>query len=103
MKGVAKNMGSVVKSLEKAVNSMELQKISAVMDKFEQQFENLDVHSAVMEQSMGAATTTATPTDQVKCRYILLFQSWWRSVRRNGAFVFARLLNSFRLQKISCL
>ena len=30
MKGVAKNMGSVVKSLEKAINSMELQKISEV-------------------------------------------------------------------------
>merc|ERR1712212_795130 len=27
MKGVAKNMGSVVKSLDKAINSMELQKI----------------------------------------------------------------------------
>ena len=40
-------MGSVVKSLDKAINSMELQKISAVMDKFEQQFEDLDVHTSV--------------------------------------------------------
>ena len=40
-------MGSVVKSLEKAVNSMELQKISEVMDMFESQFEDLDVHTAV--------------------------------------------------------
>merc|ERR1712062_862716 len=53
MKGVAKNMGSVVKSLDKAINSMELQKISAVMDKFEQQFEDLDVHTSVMEDAMG--------------------------------------------------
>ena len=44
---VAKNMGSVVKSLEKAVNSMELQKITEVMDKFESQFEDLDVHTSV--------------------------------------------------------
>merc|ERR1711902_196111 len=65
MKGVAKNMGSVVKSLDKAINSMELQKISEVMDKFEQQFENLDVHTSVMEQAMGSATTTTTPADQV--------------------------------------
>merc|ERR1712062_895483 len=65
MKGVAKNMGSVVKSLDKAINSMELQKISAVMDKFEQQFEDLDVHTSVMEQSMGSATTTNTPASQV--------------------------------------
>ena len=40
-------MGSVVKSLEKAVNSMELQKITEVMDKFESQFEDLDVHTSV--------------------------------------------------------
>merc|ERR1712018_154667 len=61
-----KNMGSVVKSLEKAVNSMELQKISEVMDKFESQFEDLDVHTAVMEDAMGSATTTTTPVDQVE-------------------------------------
>merc|ERR1712062_361935 len=66
MKGVAKNMGSVVKSLEKAVNSMELQKISEVMDKFESQFEDLDVHTAVLEDAMGSATTTTTPVDQVE-------------------------------------
>merc|ERR1712212_294363 len=65
MKGVAKNMGSVVKSLDKAINSMELQKISEVMDKFEHQFEDLDVHTSVMEQAMGSATTTTTPADQV--------------------------------------
>ena len=40
-------MGSVVKSLDKAINSMELQKISAVMDKFESQFEDLDVRTSV--------------------------------------------------------
>merc|ERR1711997_1446566 len=53
MKGVAKNMGSVVKSLEKAINASELEKVTQIMDKFEQQFENLDVHTSVMEQSMG--------------------------------------------------
>merc|ERR1712002_199251 len=66
MKGVAKNMGSVVKSLDKAINSMELQKISEVMDKFESQFEDLDVRAAVMEDAMGSATTTTTPESQVE-------------------------------------
>jgi len=65
MKGVAKNMGSVVKSLDKAINSMELEKISEVMDKFESQFEDLDVHTSVMENAMGGATTTSTPANQV--------------------------------------
>merc|ERR1712203_11301 len=66
MKGVAKNMGSVVKSLDKAVNSMELQKITEVMDKFESQFEDLDVHTSVMENAMGTATTTTTPESAVE-------------------------------------
>ena len=44
---VSKNMGSVVKALDKAINSMELQKITAVMDKFESQFEGLDVRTSV--------------------------------------------------------
>ncbi len=58
-------MGSVVKSLDKAINSMELQKISEVMDKFESQFEDLDVRTSVMNDAMGSATTTTTPVDQV--------------------------------------
>ena len=65
MKGVAKNMEGVVKALDKAINSMELQKISEVMDKFESQFEDLDVHTSVMENAMGTATTTTTPASQV--------------------------------------
>ena len=66
MKGVAKNMQGVVKALDKAINSMELTKISEVMDKFESQFEDLDVHTSVMENAMGQATTTNTPASQVR-------------------------------------
>merc|ERR1712106_1136438 len=65
MKGVAKNMESVTKALDKAINSMELQKISEVMDKFESQFEDLDVHTSVMEGAMGSAPTSMTPAPQV--------------------------------------
>ncbi|KAB7508198.1 Charged multivesicular body protein 1a [Armadillidium nasatum] len=64
MKGLTRNMGQVVKSLESALNSMDLQKISAVMDKFETQFEDLDVRTS-MEDSMGQATTLSTPKDAV--------------------------------------
>uniref|UniRef100_A0A8C0TZC2 Charged multivesicular body protein 1A n=1 Tax=Cyanistes caeruleus TaxID=156563 RepID=A0A8C0TZC2_CYACU len=45
MKGVTKNMAQVTKALDKALSSMDLQKVSAVMDKFEQQVQNLDVHT----------------------------------------------------------
>ena len=65
MKGVAKNGEGVVRALDKAINSMELTKISEVMDKFESQFEDLDVHTSVMENAMGTATTTSTPASQV--------------------------------------
>lgn len=58
-------MGSVVKSLESAINSMELEKVSRIMDKFEQEFEDLDVHTSVMEGAMGSATTISAPGQQV--------------------------------------
>ena len=35
------------------------------MDKFEHQFENLDVQSKYMEASMGATTTMSTPMNEV--------------------------------------
>eukprot|EP00112_Aurelia_sp_Birch-Aquarium-sp1_P015444 Seg342.3 transcript_id=Seg342.3/GoldUCD/mRNA.D3Y31 product="Charged multivesicular body protein 1a" protein_id=Seg342.3/GoldUCD/D3Y31 len=65
MKQVTKQLGGVVKGLDKALQSMDLQKISAVMEKFEKQFEDLDVHTQVMESSMGDAVTLTTPQDQV--------------------------------------
>uniref|UniRef100_A0A087Y092 Charged multivesicular body protein 1A n=1 Tax=Poecilia formosa TaxID=48698 RepID=A0A087Y092_POEFO len=65
MKGVTKNMGQVTKALDKALNSMDLQKVSAVMDKFESQVQNLDVHTSVMEDSMSSAMTLTTPQEQV--------------------------------------
>lgn len=46
---VTKNMGQVTKALDKALNSMDLQKVSAVMDKFETQVQNLDVHTSVSD------------------------------------------------------
>lgn len=65
MKGVTKNMGQVTKALDKALSSMDLQKVSAVMDKFETQVENLDVHTSVMDDAMSSATTLTTPQNQV--------------------------------------
>lgn len=36
-----------------------------IMDKFEKQFENLDVQSQYMENAMGSSTTLTVPEDQV--------------------------------------
>ena len=35
------------------------------MEKFESQFEDLDVQSSYMENAMGSTTVTATPQDEV--------------------------------------
>ncbi|XP_011783458.1 PREDICTED: charged multivesicular body protein 1a [Colobus angolensis palliatus] len=62
---VTKNMAQVTKALDKALSTMDLQKVSSVMDRFEQQVQNLDVHTSVMEDSMSSATTLTTPQEQV--------------------------------------
>ncbi|KAK4336968.1 hypothetical protein RND71_043418 [Anisodus tanguticus] len=64
-KRVTSSMANVVKSMDSAMKSMSLEKVSQVMDKFEKQFENLDVHSSVMENTMSSTTTVSIPTNEV--------------------------------------
>ncbi|XP_071091756.1 charged multivesicular body protein 1a-like isoform X2 [Haliotis cracherodii] len=65
MKEVTKNIAGVSKALDKAMQSMDLSKVEQIMEKFEKQFEDLDVRSATLENSMGNAMTLSTPEDQV--------------------------------------
>ncbi|ORX77556.1 hypothetical protein BCR32DRAFT_283071 [Anaeromyces robustus] len=65
MRTVSKSMGNLVKGMDKAMKSMNLEQISAIMDKFESQFEDLDVQTQVMEGSMGQTTTMTTPQEEV--------------------------------------
>ncbi|ROT69714.1 putative charged multivesicular body protein 1b isoform X1 [Penaeus vannamei] len=58
-------MSGAVGSLDKALKAMDLEKISQVMGQFESQFEDLDVRTNVMEDSMAAATTLSTPKSDV--------------------------------------
>lgn len=58
-------MASVVKGMDRAMESMNLEKISMVMDKFETQFEDMDVQTSYMEGAIGSSTATATPQDQI--------------------------------------
>ena len=62
---MAKNIGNVSKSLDKAMSSMDLEKISKIMEKFESQFTDLDVKANVLEDTMSSATTLTTPQVQV--------------------------------------
>jgi charged multivesicular body protein 1 len=66
MKDVMKKMEGVTKGLDKAMASMDLEQVSKVMEKFEQQFQDLDVRTSTVEESLGAATTLSTPQDQVE-------------------------------------
>ncbi|KAF9584587.1 Vacuolar-sorting protein SNF7 [Lunasporangiospora selenospora] len=65
MRNVTMSMASVVKGMDKAMESMNLEKISLVMDKFEEQFENLDVQTQYMENTMGNQSALTTPLEEV--------------------------------------
>jgi len=62
---LTQSMGGVVKAMDAAMRSMNLEKISALMDKFEHQFEDLDVQSAYMDSAMGQTVATNVPTNDV--------------------------------------
>jgi len=49
-----------------AMKSMNLEKISTLMDKFEKEFEDLDVQTSVMEGAMSQTTATSIPQDAVE-------------------------------------
>ncbi|GAB1600101.1 charged multivesicular body protein 1a-like [Argonauta hians] len=66
MKQVAKNIEGVTKSLEKAASASDLYKIEQIMQKFEKQFEDLDVKTSTLESSMSSATTLTTPQNEVE-------------------------------------
>ncbi|CCM01714.1 uncharacterized protein FIBRA_03779 [Fibroporia radiculosa] len=63
---VTGNMTSVVKGMDKAMESMNLERISLVMDKFESQFSDLDVQTSYMEETMSNTTAVSTPQDEVE-------------------------------------
>jgi len=46
-------MGSIVKGMDKVLKSMDTEQLTAVMDKFEKQFEDMDVKSAYMEVGLS--------------------------------------------------
>jgi len=65
MKTLNKSMINVTKVMGQAIKSMDLEKITKTMDQFEKNFEELDIQSAVMENSIQQSTGTVMPEDQV--------------------------------------
>lgn len=58
-------MGSICKSMESVCASMDPMEISKLMDKFEKQFDDLDVSSQFMENSIAQSTANTMPENQV--------------------------------------
>jgi len=65
MQRVSMNIGEVVKGMDIAMNAMDLEKISTIMDKFEKQFEDLDVAAGYYENATSSATAVGTPQEDV--------------------------------------
>ncbi|KAJ4457143.1 putative Charged multivesicular body protein 1 [Paratrimastix pyriformis] len=65
MNQVTHSMGQVVHGLDSALASMNTEKISRIMDKFEKQFEDLDVQQSYVEGAINQTTSLVTPVDQV--------------------------------------
>jgi len=62
---VTGSMQGVVKAMDRGIQSLDIDKISTLMDKFESQFEDLDVKTLYMEGTMNATTAMSTPGEQV--------------------------------------
>lgn len=65
MNVINKSMASIVKALDSALASTNLQKISETMDQFEKQFVNMEVQSEFVENAMQGSTALSTPEDDV--------------------------------------
>uniref|UniRef100_A0A4W6FJR1 Charged multivesicular body protein 1B n=1 Tax=Lates calcarifer TaxID=8187 RepID=A0A4W6FJR1_LATCA len=58
---------NAIRQKNQSVNFLRMSaRISALMDKFEHQFETLDVQTAQMEDTMSSTTTLTTPQNQVE-------------------------------------
>lgn len=62
---VTKSMAGVVKFMNATLRSMNHEKISALMDKYEHQFDTLDVQTQQMEDTGSSTTILRTPQNQV--------------------------------------
>lgn len=60
-----KTMSKTVVGMDKVLKTMDVEKIGKVMDKFESNFEDLDVRSAYMTNAMDSTTAGVTPESEV--------------------------------------
>jgi charged multivesicular body protein 1 len=66
MNGLTRAMGGIVQGMDSVLQTMDINKIANTMDKFEQQFDSLDVRSGYMEDAIDSTTALSTPDEQVQ-------------------------------------
>ncbi|ODV78645.1 vacuolar protein sorting protein 46 [Suhomyces tanzawaensis NRRL Y-17324] len=65
MRSVTGNMTQVIKGMDKALQTMNLERISMVMDKFENQFEDMDASTNYYETTTNNVSALTTPQEDV--------------------------------------
>lgn len=65
MRQVSGNMANVVRGMDRALQTMNLENISLVMEKFESQFEELDASAEYYEGATNNVSVTSTPQEEV--------------------------------------
>ncbi|KAJ9596870.1 hypothetical protein L9F63_012126 [Diploptera punctata] len=66
MKRVTNSMIGVSRAMDGALRTMDLEKITQLMDQFERQFEEMDVRTGVVDSTLAQTTTTIVPQNQVE-------------------------------------
>ena len=59
-------MGSLVKSMDSVLRTMDLEKISKLLEKFERQFEALDAQSTYSNEDVSQTTEATVSQDEVE-------------------------------------
>ncbi|CAL5224278.1 g6940 [Coccomyxa viridis] len=65
MNMINSSMSQIVRSLDRALASNNLEKVASTMEQFERQFENLDVQSQFVESAMNNQASLSTPEEDV--------------------------------------
>lgn len=65
MQTTTNSIRDITVSLNKALASMNIEQISQVMEKFENQFEDIDLRAQYVDGAISQTTALATPSDQV--------------------------------------
>lgn len=65
MRSVTGNMTQVIRGMDKALQTMNLERISMVMEKFESQFEDLDALTNYYESATNNVSALTTPQEDV--------------------------------------